>query len=252
MNNKSSNVFIKLIKIGLILYTMVRSIDLVMSTLPESIKFFALAVVCGLDLALLAWDDYTANPNKARSEAQHNVGVIMIVGNMLGIGAAMVADSARIVDPAGSIGMINVVSIFVISAVVLANVGALIAVNQLDPDRAEAQAAAKHERELARLKKDHDRQMEMNDRKTELDIAAFVNMDRIKKARQRYHLGDGDNKGQTPDVVDQNRLMSLFQEALEAMQHTAVKSPNGTQTMGATGAALEIEETSPKGKKRSV
>lgn len=230
--HKSSTTFISLIKIGLIFYTMVRSIDLVMSTMPESIKLFAIAVVFGLDLALLAWDNYTADPYKARSDAQHNVGVIMIVANMLGIGAAMVADSMRVLDPIGSHDTINIVSIFVISGVVLSNIAALIAVNQLDPDRAEAQAQAAHDRELARMEKEHDRQLQLDDKRTELDIASYKNRQRIKAARQKFYLPDDDHNGR-PDIVDaaergdMNALRQQLEAAIEALNHTAAKSPNG-------------------------
>ncbi len=236
---KSSNTFITLIKIGLIVYTMVRSIDLVMSTMPEGIKIFGLAVVCGLDLALLAWDNYTADPRKARSDGQHNIGVIMIVANMLGIGAAMVADSMRVVDAENTRQVVSLISVFVISGVVLANVAALIAVNQLDPDRAEAQADASHQREMARLEKEHERKMQADDKRTELDIAAYQNRLKIKQARQKFYLPDLDRNG-TPDIVDAanrgdvNALVQQLEQALATIQHTAAKSPNG-HTMAADG-----------------
>src|SRR5574341_1341667 len=98
---KGSTVFTSVIKIGLIIYTMLRSVDLVMSTLPESIKVFAVMVVFGLDVALLAWDNFAADPHKARSESQRNIAVAMIVVNLVGILAAMIGDSARILDPQG-------------------------------------------------------------------------------------------------------------------------------------------------------
>ena len=236
---KSSNVFITLIKIGLICYTMIRTVDLVMSTLPDSIKIFGVAAIFGLDIALLAWDNYSADPYKARSDGQHKVGVIMIVVNLIGIGAAMIADSMRIIDPGGYSSVISTVSVWVISIVIISNVAALFAVNQLDPDRAEAQAAAAHERELARMQAQHERDLQLADTKTELDVSTYRNRQKIKDARKRFYLADDDGNG-TADIVDSaNRgdldaLKRQLQDALKALEHTSAKSPNG-HSMAADG-----------------
>jgi hypothetical protein len=219
---------------------MLRTVDLVMSTLPESIKIFGVAAIFGLDIALLAWDNYAADPYKARSDGQHKVGVLMIVVNLIGIGAAMVADSLRIVDPAGNAPLISTVSVWVIAIVILSNVAALIAVNQLDPDRAEAQAEANHQRELARMEKEHERALQMDDKKTELDVSSYKNRQKIKSARQRFYLEDKDGNG-TPDILDSaNRgdmdaLKQQLREALDAIEHASAKSPNG-HSMAAEGS----------------
>lgn len=224
---KSSNVFIKLIKIGLIVYTMIRSIDLVQSTLPDNLKTFGIAVVFGLDVALLAWDDFTASPHKARSEAQHNVGVLMIVANMLGIGAAMIADSARIVDPVGSQSLIYVVSIYGIPIVVLGNIVGLVAVNQLDPDRAESQAAAEHARKLARMRADHDRKLALAEAETELGVNEFRNMQTLRQARKRYFIDDdGDGKPDREVSLDDIKARPMVAMASEGeeVEHTSPKA----------------------------
>jgi hypothetical protein len=238
---RNSNVFITLIKIGLICYTMLRTVDLVMSTLPESIKIFGVAAIFGLDIALLAWDNYAADPYKARSDGQHKVGVIMIVVNLIGIGAALVADSMRVIDPAGNAAAISTVSVWVISIVILSNVAALIGVNQLDPDRAEQQAEAEHERKLAKLKAEHERDLQENDLRTELDVSKYRNSQKIKTARRSFFLSDDDHNG-TPDIVDAAKrgdldaLRKQLETALETLQHTAAKSPNG-HNMAVDGAA---------------
>lgn len=229
---KNSNVFITMIKIGLICYTMIRTVDLVMSTLPESIKIFGVAAIFGLDIALLAWDNYTADPYKARSDGQHKIGVTMIVVNLVGIGAAMVADSMRVIDPTGYSSVISTVSVWVISIVIIANVAALIGVNQLDPDRAEEQAAAEHERNMARMEAEHERNLQLDDKKTELDVSTFHNKQKIKAARQKFYLADDDHNG-TADIMDSaNRgdmdaLKRQLQDALKAIEHASAKSPNG-------------------------
>jgi len=244
---KNSNIFITLIKIGLICYTMLRTVDLVMSTLPESIKIFGVAAIFGLDIALLAWDNYAADPYKARSDGQHKVGVIMIVVNLIGIGAAMVADSMRVLDPAGNASTISVVSVWVISVVILSNVAALIAVNQLDPDRAEAQAAAAHERELARMQAEHERRLQMDDTVTELDVSTYRNKQKIKDARKKFYLADDDKNG-TADIVDAaNRgdldaLKRQLQDALKALEHTSAKSSNGHSMASDGQPAPKVKE----------
>lgn len=245
---KSSNIFITLIKIGLICYTMIRTIDLVMSTMPAEIKIFGVVAIFGLDIALLAWDNYSADPYKARSDGQHKVGVIMIVVNLIGIGAAMIADSMRIVDPTTYSSAISVISVWVISVVILSNVAALVAVNQLDPDRAEAQAAADHERKLSGMQSEHERALQMDDMRTELDVSAYRNKQKIKAARQRFYLPDNDGNG-TADIVDSaNRgdmdaLKRQLQEALDAFERTSAKSPNG-HSMATDGApAPKVKES---------
>lgn len=241
---KSSNIFITLIKIGLICYTMIRTVDLVMATMPSGIQIFGVVAIFGLDIALLAWDNYSADPYKARSDGQHKVGVIMIVVNLIGVGAAMIADSMRIVDPGTYSSAISVISIWVISIVILSNVAALVAVNQLDPDRAEAQAAAEHERKLAGMQAQHERALQTDDMQTELDVSAYRNKQKIKAARQRFYLADDDGNG-TADIVDSaNRgdldaLKRQLQDALKALEHTSAKSPNGN-SMAAEG------QTTPK------
>ncbi len=236
---KSSNVFITLIKIGLICYTMIRTVDLVMSTMPAEIKIFGVAAIFGLDIALLAWDNYTADPYKARSDNQHTIGIIMIVVNLIGIGAAMVADSMRVIDPSGYSSVISTISVWVISIVVIANVAALIGVNQADPDRAEKLATAEHERKLAAMQAAHDRKLQEADLATELDVSAYRNKLKIKSARSRFYLADDDGNG-TADIVDSaNRgdlvaLKRQLREALDALEHTSAKSPNG-HSMAADG-----------------
>ena len=207
--------------------------------MPSGIQIFGVIAIFGLDLALLGWDNYTADPYKARSDGQHNVGLLMIVVNLIGVGAAMIADSMRVIDPGGYSAAISVISVWVISVVILSNVAALIAVNQLDPDRSEAQSAAKHERDLAALKAQHERDLQRNDLKTELDVSAYRNQLKIKDARKRFYLDDKDGNG-TADIVDSaNRgdmaaLERQLREALNAIEHASAKSPNG-HSMAAEG-----------------
>jgi hypothetical protein len=171
-------------------------------------KMFGIAIVFGLDLALLVWDNYAADPHKARSEGQRNVGLIMIVANMLGIGAAMVADAARILDPAGNKELIYTVSVYGMAAVVLVNIAGGIIVNQLDPDRAEKQAAAEHDRQIARMRTDHERRMRLADTETELGVSEYRNMSRIRSARQKYYIDD-DGDG-IPDRVSDTPPMQAY------------------------------------------
>lgn len=182
--DKSNNVFLKLIKYGLVIYTAVRSIDLVMGTMPAAIKMFALAVICGLDLAFLAWDDYSAH--KSKSAAQHTVGVAMIIVNLLGIGAALIADTATIVDPEGSKSLIVTVAMFGIPALVIANIAALSAIDQLDPDRKMAEESARHDREMALERARHDQLLARQSQSAQLELEQLSHTQRVTGLRDHY------------------------------------------------------------------
>jgi len=182
--DKSNGVFAGLIKYGLVVYTAIRSIDLVMGTMPDAIKMFALAVVCAIDLAFLMWDDYAAH--KAKSAAQHTVGAVMIVVDLLGIGAALIADTATIVDPIGSKDLIVTVAMFGIPALVLANIAALSAINQLDPDRRAAEDLSRHERDMAAMRATHEREAAMATQQTHLGLEKLANDQRLKGLQDHY------------------------------------------------------------------
>lgn len=186
-HDKSNGVFAGLIKYGLVVYTGIRSIDLVMGTMPEAIKIFALAVVCGIDLAFLMWDDYAAH--KAKSSSQHTVGAALIIVNLLGIGAALIADTATIVDPVGSKNLIVTVAMFGIPALVLANIAALSAINQLDPDRKAAEELFKHERDMSAMRAVHEREAALETQKTHLGLERLANDERLRDLQDHYRRG---------------------------------------------------------------
>ena len=192
-HDKSNGVFASLIKYGLVVYTAIRSIDLVMGTMPAAIKMFALAVVCGIDLAFLMWDDYAAH--KAKSAAQHTVGAVMIVIDLLGIGAALIADTATIVDPVGSKDLIVTVAMFGIPALVLANIAALSAINQLDPDRKAAEELSRHERDMAAMRAAHDRDAALEDQRTHLGLEKLANGERLRNLQDHYRRGQAPGGG---------------------------------------------------------
>lgn len=200
--DKSNNVFLKVIKYGLVVYTAVRSIDLVMGTMPAAIKMFALAVVCGLDLAFLAWDDYSAH--KSKSASQHTVGVAMIIVNLLGIGAALIADTATIVDPQGSKSLIVTVAMFGIPALVLANIAALSAIDQLDPDRKMSEEAARHDREMALERSRHEQLKAREAQSAELELDRMSHSQRVTGLRDHYmrsQTGEKSPNGHGPQLA---------------------------------------------------
>lgn len=208
---KKSNVAMTVMKVGLVIYTMARSIDLVQSTLPDegNMKLLGLFVVFGLDIALLIWDSYTADPNKARSDAQHTIGAIMIGLNLLGIGATLIADSARIVDPEGMRELVYNVSIFMVPAVIIVNIIGMIAVNQLDPDREEAQREAEHKRKLAAMEAQHNRAVTLANRETDLQVAQLQNDRRIKRIKDQYYSDDNGNGRRDPGEPSAGSLAEL-------------------------------------------
>jgi hypothetical protein len=202
--DKSNNVFLTLIKYGLVIYTAIRSVDLVWNTMPEAIRPFALAVVCGIDLAFLAWDNYAAH--KAKSAAQHTVGVVMIVVDLLGIGAALIADTATVVDPTGSKQLIVMVAMFGIPVVVLANIAALSAVGQLDPDRKATEEADRHEREMKLDRARHERELARESQNSDLGLDKLANYQRLRELQDHYRRaqaaigGNGSGKGHAPEM----------------------------------------------------
>jgi|WetSurMetagenome_2_1015567.scaffolds.fasta_scaffold07218_11 hypothetical protein len=196
-HDKSNGVFASLIKYGLVVYTGIRSIDLVVGTMPDAIKMFALAVVCAIDLAFLMWDDYAAH--KAKSGSQHTVGAVMIVVDLLGIGAALIADTATIVDPEGSRQLIVTVAMFGIPALVLANIAALSAINQLDPDRKSAEELSRHEREMAAARAAHEREAAIESQKTHLGLERLANDQRLRDLQDHYRRGLVPGAGKSSD-----------------------------------------------------
>jgi hypothetical protein len=199
--DKSNNVFLMVIKYGLVVYTALRSVDLVRGTMPESIKTFAVLVVCGLDLAFLAWDNYAAH--KAKNASQHTVGVGMIVIDLIGIGLALIADTATVIDPEGSRQLIMTVALFAIPILVVANIGALSAIDQMDPDRKAVENAALHQREWAELRAKHAREIEKVSQSTHLDLERLSNDQRLKGLQDHFMRsqalvgGGGGGNGQT-------------------------------------------------------
>lgn len=202
--DKSNNVFLMVIKYGLVVYTALRSVDLVTGTMPESIKTFAVLVVCGLDLAFLAWDNYAAH--KAKNASQHTVGVAMIVVDLIGIGLALIADTATVIDPVNSRQLIMTVALFAIPILVIANIGALSAIDQMDPDRKAVEDAALHKRELAALRAKHDREIQKSSQGTQLDLERLANDQRLKDLQDHYmrgrasSSGNGSGKGHAPEM----------------------------------------------------
>lgn len=205
--DKSNNVFLSIIKYGLVVYTAIRSIDLVMGTMPDSIKIFAVAVVCGLDLAFLAWDDYAAH--KAKSASQHTIGVVMILVNLLGIGAALMADTATVVDPAGSRELIGTVALFVIPALVIANVGTLSAIGQLDPDRKLAEEQARHDRDMAMELARHTRDLAREQQAATLEVERMAHTHRLNGLRDDYTRNQGRKAEVTTMASEGSAAVSL-------------------------------------------
>jgi hypothetical protein len=146
------------------------------------------------------------------------------VVNMLGIGAALIADTATVIDAEGSRSMISTVAMFVIPAIVLANVGAIIAVGQADPDRVLAERQANHERELAMTRAAHDQALVNQRHKLELELEQLSNTKRLDTLKDDYIRSLG---GAQPA-----RLTSAGPEMV---------------TMGADGVAVESAKKSGKG-----
>lgn len=233
-----------LIKGGLLLYTMARSIDLTQSTMPESIKLLGIAVVFGLDAALWAWDQYTADPYKARSDSQHKTGLLMIGANLIGVCAALIADSARILDPNGSRELIYTVSVYGIPVIILGNLIGMIAVNQADPDREEAVKEAEHDRYMTAIENDHAREMAKTQRETELAIEKLKHERDLKQARGVYFADDNHN-----GTLDPGEKSAVTIEQLAEMLLPMLNGKKGhSQSTMASDASYPIQIISGNGR----
>jgi len=194
MNREKNHLFLTVIKWGLLIFTAARSIDLFMWTFEGTgaLQLVAILGIFGLDLALMAWDDYAAN--KYETKQQKTVGIIMIVLNIVGISMAVVGDTARILDIDGYKTMVQYIALFGLPAMIVINLVGLIVIHQMDPDteleqmeryhaRQEKTANKKHELAQAAARRGHERGMEELNLREELEK-------RTKAVRQNLGLTD--------------------------------------------------------------
>lgn len=125
---KNNSLVLWLITIGLLIYTGYRSFHLVASTLPADAQILGFAALAALDLGLLAWVDFV---HKARG-MQVTIAHLMVVVDLVGVGAALLADTLLIAST-GYRDLVGVIATWVVPLVILANVAATIFCKVIDP-----------------------------------------------------------------------------------------------------------------------
>ena len=133
VNNKSGNFFVWLLTLPLLAYSMFRNLDLIMSTMggdPGSIVA-GIGALFALDLGVLFW---LAAFNGARG-TQRSISGILIVLDLLGAFAGLLADTLLKGGGADNLDLIRVVSQWAIPVIIGANFAAGIAYHASDPDK---------------------------------------------------------------------------------------------------------------------
>jgi len=117
---------------ALLIYTAARTVSLVQSTLPEGSQIFAFAALFALDFGLIAWLHFATHGARG---SQRLIAVLMVVVDLAGISAAVIADTMRSVDPVASADTIRIAAMFMIPIIVVLNIAATVATSLLSPDQ---------------------------------------------------------------------------------------------------------------------
>jgi hypothetical protein len=135
MKNRSGNgsgVLIWIVGIGLLLFTGARSLHLIISTLPADAQVLGFAALAGLDGGLLAWYFFAAHGARG---PQRTIAILMIAVDFFGVAAGTIGDTMLIAGGANTAGLVSTVALWLVPAVILSNVGSVIAVHLLDPEQ---------------------------------------------------------------------------------------------------------------------
>jgi hypothetical protein len=162
---KRDDTMVWLIAIGLLLFTGYRSMHLVSSTLPADAQVLAFAALLALDLGALGWLRFA---NGGARERQRGIAVLMIVVDLAGVTAAVVADTALIAAPEASRSLVETIALWAVPVIVAANVAATFAVTILDPERAKREAERVRLEEIEAAKREADEALQAAQREAEL------------------------------------------------------------------------------------
>lgn len=132
MKQNSASITIWLIAIPLLIFTAFRSVHLVQSTLPADAHILAYSALAGLDLGLLAWLYYSTAGARGQQKIVAN---LMICVDMAGICAATIGDTLLIGNPESAAGFVAPVALWIVPIIIVANVGATVAVHLVDPEQ---------------------------------------------------------------------------------------------------------------------
>jgi len=116
---------------ALLIFTAARSVHLVTSTLPPEMMILGVAALFGLDVGLIAWLFWTTRT--ARGGAQRTIGMLMVVVCLIGITAAVIGDTLLVAGGEQYAGAVETVAVFVVPAIVISNVAAIVLAHLFDP-----------------------------------------------------------------------------------------------------------------------
>lgn len=133
MNNKSGNFFVWLLTLPLLAYSMFRNLDLIVSTMGNDPGAIVAGVgaLFALDLGVLFW---LAAFNGARG-TQRSISGILIVVDLLGAFAGLLADTLLKGGGGDNADLIRVISQWAIPIVIGVNFAAGITYHAADPDK---------------------------------------------------------------------------------------------------------------------
>jgi len=192
---EKNHTVLTIIKWGLLLFTMVRSIDLFWWSFEGmgTLQLLSIAGIFGLDLALMAWDDYTAH--KYETMTQRTVGLIMIIINIIGIGAAVIADTARAIGGPDYKQLVMYVAMFGLPLMIMINLVGLIVIKQLDPDEQIAQQDRYAKRMQEKEERDHARDLEFQRRAHSRELEKLGMSSALQKEMQSFRKQLGIDSG---------------------------------------------------------
>ena len=130
------NFLIKFLVGMLLVFTGWRTVDLVSKTLPAEAYILAFIAVISFDGGIIAWRRFASHGAKATLQVWIAGG--MAIADFVGMGILFVAhillNERFYVQSVGMITILGTVSIWTIAVGVLANIGALLAVDYFDPE----------------------------------------------------------------------------------------------------------------------
>lgn len=210
--HNGGSVLVWLIAGALLIFTGFRSVHLVSSTLPADAQILGFAALAALDLGLLAWTMYATRGARG---AQKTVAVIMICVDLAGVAAAVIGDTMLIGGSKETSGLVSTVALWILPAIIIANVAATIACHVLDPDQQLRDANRALEDEL----------------------------------QWQVAKGIADNASQvaagvTPAAIEakQKEMIAGFLSGIKELEKTATKSSNGTKPAQLATMASESPE----------
>lgn len=146
----------EILKWALLIYTGYRSFDILMTTAPSSNLIVVAPGLLGLDLGVLVWSHLY---EKKAEGNQATLAALMTVGDIIGVGLALMADALMHSPEAGNYkDFIGAISIWMVSIVIFLNFVAGVIYPMLSPmaERARKEKELNAAYDLKRKEAEHD------------------------------------------------------------------------------------------------